>query len=322
MKAAVIYQPGEAESLKYTDVPTPDVKSGWSLVKVMGFGITHSEVFTRQGKSPSVKFPRILGIECVGVVAKSTEPARLPVGQKVISMNGEMGRDFDGSYAEYVLLPNKQIEPVETKLDWADLAAVPETYNTAYRGMLQLKLAHAKTLLVRGGTSGVGIAALKLVKAMQPNLLVFGTSRHEENRQEVLALGFDGFVCDHHNKLATDQHFDRIFDLVGAASAVDSLQHLTTGGIVSVTGDMGGVWTLDNFDPVTAIPNDCYMTSFASYQLYSKYLNQLFKLIEEKQIDVSPVKVFPLSQIVEAHRYLEQQKKPGKVVVLPELDHQ
>ncbi|WP_076459221.1 zinc-binding dehydrogenase [Limosilactobacillus caccae] len=318
MKAAVVYEPGNADALKYVDVPTPKVKPGWSLVKIKGFGITHSEIFTRQGKSPSVKFPRILGIECVGVIAETTDQNRLPVGQKVVSMNGEMGRDFDGSYAEYALLPNEQIEPIESSLSWAELAAVPETYNTAYRGMLQLKLNNARTLLVRGGTSGVGIAALKLAKALNPKLLVYGTSRHENSEQEILDLGYDGFIHDQENHLDTTQDFDRIFDLVGAATTIDSLNHLEVEGIVSVTGDMGGIWALNDFDPVTAIPNDRYMTSFASYKLYSKYLNQLFKLIEEKHIDVRPVKTFPLSQIADAHRYLESQKKPGKVVVLPE----
>ncbi|WP_318530674.1 alcohol dehydrogenase catalytic domain-containing protein [Companilactobacillus zhongbaensis] len=175
MKAVVVSQPGGPEVLEYKDVPTPEVKPDWSLVKIKGFGIIHSEIFTRQGKSPSVKFPRILGIECVGVIEETTDPKRLPVGQKVIAMNGEMGRDFDGSYAEYALLPNKIIHPVETNIPWDDLAAIPETFHTAYRALLQLQLDNAETLLIRGGTSGVGIAGLKLAKAINPDIKVLGT---------------------------------------------------------------------------------------------------------------------------------------------------
>lgn len=111
MKAIVVRHPGGPEVLEYTDVPTPTVKPGWSLIKVKGFGINHSEIFTRQGQSPDVQFPRILGIEVVGEVAESTDD-NLQVGQKVISIMGEMGRAFDGGYAEYVLLPNHQIYPV------------------------------------------------------------------------------------------------------------------------------------------------------------------------------------------------------------------
>lgn len=86
-------------------------------VKIKGFCINHSEIFTREGKSPSVQFPRILGIECVGEVVQSSTPA-LAVGQKVVFYYGrEMGRAFDGSYTEYVLLPNEQIYPIHTDLE-------------------------------------------------------------------------------------------------------------------------------------------------------------------------------------------------------------
>lgn len=101
VKAIVIKESGGPEKLIYQDVPRPQLKPGWSLVKVKGFGINHSEIFTRRGLSPTVKFPRILGIECVGEIAETTDPGKLPVNQKVVSIMGEMGRDFDGSYAEY-----------------------------------------------------------------------------------------------------------------------------------------------------------------------------------------------------------------------------
>lgn len=132
MKAVVIYEAGGVDKLVYQDVETPTVKPGWSLVKVMGFGINRSEIFTRQGYSESVRFPRILGIECVGIVAVSMDRERIPEGTKVVSIMGEMGRAFDGSYAEYVLLPNEQIYKVQTHLDWPIMAAVPETYHTGF----------------------------------------------------------------------------------------------------------------------------------------------------------------------------------------------
>lgn len=66
-----------------------------------------------------------MGTECVGIIEKTTDEARLPVGQKVISIMGEMRRTFDGSYAEYALLPNKQLYPISSTLSWATLAAIP-----------------------------------------------------------------------------------------------------------------------------------------------------------------------------------------------------
>lgn len=117
MHAVVVSQAGGPEVLKFQEVPTPQVKTGWSLIDIKGFGINYSEIFTRQGDSPTVQFPRILGIECVGMIKDTTDPQRLPVGQRVVSIMGEMGRAFDGSYAEYVLVPNRQIYPVNTDLD-------------------------------------------------------------------------------------------------------------------------------------------------------------------------------------------------------------
>ena len=110
MNAVVVYEAGGIDKLVFQKVPKPEVKEGWSLIKVKGFGINRSEIFTRKGYSPTVKFPRILGIECVGTVEKSE---KFEAGTKVVSIMGEMGREFDGSYAEYVLLPNEQVYPIE-----------------------------------------------------------------------------------------------------------------------------------------------------------------------------------------------------------------
>ena len=121
MKAVVVYEVGGVDKLMYQDVPMPSVKPGWSLVKVKGFGINRSEIFTRNGYSESVRFPRILGIECVGVIEKALTKA-FTTEDEGVSSYGEMGRDFDGSYAEYVLLPNEQIYTVRTDLSWPIMA--------------------------------------------------------------------------------------------------------------------------------------------------------------------------------------------------------
>ena len=162
MKAIVLRHPGGPSALSYEDVPTPKVRDGWTLLKVKGFGINRSEIFTRNGWSPSVKLPRILGIECVGEVVETTDSDHLLKGQIVVSVMGGMGRVFNGSYAEYVLLSNKQIYSVNTKLTISDLTAVPETYGTAYGSLIKLQLDDADSLLIRGATSGVGVAAAKL----------------------------------------------------------------------------------------------------------------------------------------------------------------
>ncbi|WP_315306090.1 alcohol dehydrogenase catalytic domain-containing protein [Selenomonas noxia] len=181
MKAVVVYKPGGPEQLVYTDVPRPALKADWSLVRVRAFGVNHSEIFTRQGLSPSVSFPRILGIECVGTVEETTDAVRLPAGQHVVSLMGEMGRAFDGGYAEYVLLPNEQIYPVQSELPWEILAAIPETYYTAFGSLKNLRIEDGYTVLVRGGASGVGIAFLRLMRAQFPHMYIVGSTRRAEH---------------------------------------------------------------------------------------------------------------------------------------------
>src|SRR5262249_57751295 len=133
-------------------------REGGSLVGGEGFGRNRSEPRTRQGHSPSVRFPRVLGIECVGVVAASTDP-KLPEGTTVAAVMGEMGREFDGGYAEYALLPNALLMPVTTSLDWDVFAALPETYLTAQGSLDALGVLSdgQGRLLIRVGTSSVGL---------------------------------------------------------------------------------------------------------------------------------------------------------------------
>jgi len=161
MRAAVCVRAGGPEVLAVREVPVPAVRAGWSLVRVMAAGLNRSELRTRQGHSPGVTFPRVLGIECVGVVAASTDPG-LPEGTTVAAVMGEMGRRFDGGYAEYALLPNALLMPVSTSLPWETLAALPEAYLTAQGSLDALGIVRGNRLLIRGGTSSVGMAAVSI----------------------------------------------------------------------------------------------------------------------------------------------------------------
>lgn len=316
MKAVVVYEAGGPDQLKYQEVATPRVKPGWSLVKVKGFGVNHSEIFTRQGLSPTVKFPRILGIECVGVIADSTDSQRLPVGQKVVSIMGEMGRAFDGSYAEYVLLPNDQIYPVTTQLDWATLATIPETYYTAYGSMLNLRLQAGDRVLVQAATSGVGVAFAKLVKACYPEASVAGSTRNLDKQDLLLDQGFDEIIEDRDGELQTDKQFDKVLELIGPATTKDSFKHTVAGGIICSTGQLGNQWYLPKFDPIVDLAPNAYLTSFYSANVNGVQLNQLLEMIEAKHVSVKPTKIFSLKELPQAHEFLESNKSFGKVIVL------
>ena len=317
MKAIVIYKAGDAHQLQIEERPIPALKEGWTLVKVKGFGINRSEIFTRQGHSPSVVFPRILGIECVGVVEATTSPT-LSVGQTVVSLMGEMGRAFDGSYAEYTLLPNAQVYPINTLLSWEDLAAVPETYYTAFGSMQNLQIKPTDTVLVRAAASGVGIAFLRLVKAQYPSLRVVGSIRGNNTKKAaaLLHLGYDAILVDNNNVLATDECFDKILELIGPASIKDSFAHIREYGIICATGLLGGKWYLEDFDPTRDLLHNAYLTTFYSGSVNAEKITQLFAYIEQYHVPVTPERVFHLEEIVAAHQYVESSEGYGKVVVV------
>ena len=317
MKAVKIYQAGGPEQLIYQDVPTPNVKDGWSLVKIKGFGINHSEIFTREGKSPSVQFPRILGIECVGEVAQSSTPA-LAVGQKVVSIMGEMGRAFDGSYAEYVLLPNEQIYPVHTDLDWTTLAAIPETYYTAFGSLQQLRIAPQDRVLVRGAGSGVGVAFAQLLKAQFPHVVLHGSTRNPAKATRLQAVGFDEVITEADGKIQTDQSYDKILELVGPATLRDSFSHINEHGIVCNTGQLGNIWYVNNFDPIIELKNNSYLTAFYSGNVSQAKLDAMFDYIRQFNVKILIERVFTLEQVPEAHRFLQSADGFGKEVVVNE----
>jgi len=316
MKAVVVHEAGGPEKLMHQEVPLPEIREGWSLVKVMGFGINHSEIFTREGKSPSVKFPRILGIECVGIVERTSDEVKLPPGQKVVSIMGGMGRAFDGSYAEYALLPNDQIYPVQTDLPWAQLAAIPETYYTAFGSMKNLRIQASDQVLVRGATSGVGVAFAKLVKAQFPDIRIYGSTRKSEKGQRLLAAGFTDYLEDRNGILDTEEVFDKILELIGPATIKDSLSHINEGGIVCSTGQLGGKWFLEDFDPIMELKRNSYLTTFHSSEVSGGKLNELLDYIETKSVRVEAERVFTLEEVPQAHAFLQSQDSFGKVVVL------
>ncbi|WP_246206155.1 alcohol dehydrogenase catalytic domain-containing protein [Fulvivirga aurantia] len=194
MKAAITTKAGSPEVIEIQEVDKPEIKPGWVLIKVEAFGLNRSELFTRRGDSPGVDFPRIQGIECVGIVEE--DPSNTySKGQQVAAIMGGMGRIFDGGYAEYTLAPLEIIFPFKSKLPWEVLGAIPEMFQTVSGSLNQaLEIQKGETLLIRGGTSSIGMLSCQLAKSK--GLSVIATTRNTKKKQVLLDNGVDHVVID------------------------------------------------------------------------------------------------------------------------------
>src|SRR3954463_2153438 len=197
MRAIVLDAPGPPDALTIRELPLPTPASGWVLIEVKAFGLNRSELHTRQGLASGVTFPRVLGIEAAGVVAQC--PAgEFAVGQQVVTMMGGMGRPFDGGYAEDTCVPASQVIPFASDLAWSTLGAVPEMLQTAYGSLtVGLDAQPGQSILIRGGTSSVGMAAAALAK--QRTMTVLSTPRNSNKTAALTAVGVDHVLIDDGN---------------------------------------------------------------------------------------------------------------------------
>ena len=320
MKAAVTTKKGSPDVIKIQEKPIPTPKKGWVLIKVKAFGLNRSELFTRQGHSPNVEFPRIQGIECVGVV-ENDPSGKLSKGQQVAAIMGGMGRDYDGGYAEYVVVPEQIIFPFKSALPWQILGAIPEMFQTV-SGSLQeaLEISSEEVLLIRGGTSSIGMLSCQLAKSL--GATVIATTRNEKKSEYLLENGADHIVIDQGSvkdavrKLFPDG-IDKVLELIGTRTLKDSLKCIKPKGMVCMTGILGNEWTMNDFTPMGDIPSlgrlTVYMGEANNFDHHR--LQEFIDLVEKGSINLNIDRVFKLSEIVKAHNYMEQNLAKGKLVV-------
>ncbi|MEA2303003.1 MAG: NADPH:quinone reductase [Solirubrobacteraceae bacterium] len=320
MRAIVLDAPGPPEALTIRELPTPVPAPGWVLIEVMAFGLNRSELHTRLGLAEGVTFPRVLGIEATGVVAECPG-GEFPVGAQVATMMGGMGRVLDGGYAEYTCVPVTQVLAFQSGLDWATLGAVPEMLQTSYGSLtVGLDAQPGQSILIRGGTSSIGMATAVLAK--QLGMTVLATTRSRGKAGALTAVGVDhvliddGDVADRVRALVPDG-VDAALELVGTPTLPDTLRSTRVHGVVCFTGMLSNEWTVRDFYPIGYLPTGVRLTAYGGEadDLPPHVLQQFLDAVAAGDAVVPIDHVYAFDEIAQAHAAMEAGQASGKLVV-------
>jgi NADPH:quinone reductase-like Zn-dependent oxidoreductase len=323
MRAIRLTGPVDINGLIVSDVPIPEVHPGWVRIRVMAFGVNESEVTSREGNSgPDFSFPRVLGIEAVGVIDAAGAGVELAPGQKVATMMGGLGRSIDGSYAQYTVVDAAHVIPFDSDLPWELLGALPEMIQTAHGAVTTgLQLQAGQTVLIHGGTSTVGLTAIAL--AHQLGATVTATTRNPDNVDLLKRAGTDYPLIDDDELPETVRKLaptgiDGVLEFVSARSLPAMLSLVRAGGTVCFVGSLADEWTIPQFSPFE-IPNGVRLTSYAGQasDLPADALARYLAAIKAGTLEIVIAGLHSgLDAVVTAHRAFESPRRPGKQVVV------
>ena len=323
MKAIVIEKFGGPDSLIIKEVPPPEPKPGEVVIKVKAFGINHAEMHMRKGEW--AEWMPISGIECVGTV-HSCPSGEFEEGAAVASLMGGLGRTINGSYAQYTRAKVSNVVPLgdaAVRLRWDQLAAIPESYATAWTCLFRnLEVVAGQRLLVRGGTSSLGRAAINL--AVHAGVHVAATTRNKARVSQLKSLGVEEVLIeDPRLSQQVPNEFDAILELIGNSTIIDSLQAVRRGGRVCLAGFLGGLAPIQDFNPLSQMASGVQFSFFGSFvfgtpefPLSDVPLREIVAMVSRKEFDAEPWKVFRFEEIQEAHRVMERNEAQGKMVVV------
>jgi NADPH:quinone reductase-like Zn-dependent oxidoreductase len=323
MKAMIFRDHGGPEQFRLVEMPAPDPMPGTVVIRVKAFGLNRAETYMRRGLWGEVA--AITGIECVGTVEHDPD-GRFAKGQTVIALMGGMGRTINGSYAEFTRVPASNVAAIATSLPWSELAAIPESYATAWCSLHNnLRIEAGQTLLVRGATSALGQAAINI--ARHADVRVIATTRNAASAALLESLGATAVLREQDDVDAKVRQswpggVDAVLDLVGNSTLQGSLKAARHYGKVCIAGFLGGLAPLPAFDPLHDMPTGVQLSLFASYMLGTPGfaladipLQDIVACVERGVFHAKPARVFPFEAIPAAHRLIESNAARGKLVV-------
>jgi NADPH:quinone reductase-like Zn-dependent oxidoreductase len=337
MKAVRIHQFGGPEVLTYEDIADPQLRKDQVLVRVKACALNHLDIWVRKGL-PGVKLPHILGSDIAGEVVEAGEYlSGFSPGQRVLIAPQHfcghctkclagvqnqcreftvLGNAVDGGNCELIAVPAASVIPIPDALDFDQAASVPLVFVTAWHMLVGLARVHAgQTVLVLGGSSGVGIAAIQIARLFHCRVIT--TAGDETKLEKAHALGADYGINHYQQKISEEvrritnkQGVDIVIEHVGAATWEESVKSLKTGGTLVTCGATTG--------PNVSI--DLFARQLSLLGSYMGTIGELHEVLQHVFAGrLKPVvdRVFPLRDTRAAHEYLESSKMFGKVVLNP-----
>lgn len=324
MRAYVIHQPGGPDALQLQEIPDPQPTPEQTLIKIKAFGLNRAEAVTRQGGSgEAVKFPRVIGIECVGEIVESPG-GQFQKGQIVATMMGGLGRTFDGSYAELTVAPVSQIIPLRTTLPWAELAAIPETFLTAWGCLFEsLKLKEDARVVMRPGASALGLAVTQIVNHLGGSVIGITRSHHKVDTllaagmKEVIVSG--GRVADQVRTIWPQGATGIVETITSAETIKDDLKMKAWRGRLCIAGSLaassgqspGLRFALALIRPSVSI----YSSETITAVKQGNTLQTIVERVEAGSYRTNIAAVIPFEELPRAHADIDASRFAGKVVV-------
>ncbi len=306
MKAIVFYEYGGPEVLKYEDVPRPKPKEDQILARVIAAGVNPVDGMIRSGmfaKDEKTAFPRILGADIAGVVEKTgSKITKFKAGDAVYAY---ISLDNEGGYAEYALATENEASPKPKSLDYVEAAAVPVVALTAWQALIDTaKLSAGETVLIHGGSGGVGTFAIQIAKGRGAKVIATASTANQDLLKQLGADVAIDYTKTKFEDIAKD--VDVVLDSVGKDTLARSYGVMKKGGFI--------VSLVARPDQAELAKRGLRGASLSA-EPNSNELAEIGNLIDEKKIRVIVSQTFPLSEARKAHEQVATGHTRGKIVL-------